>query len=262
VIYPFVVTMFYLISIKISNIYAAALYIVTVIGEEVCDCYIDLRQSKQSRRKELENNFRFLCKCTACVRGESTGVGPIGNRDGNKNDEDKNEKEVEWRESTIGIVKDEPGSTGRKEEVVSEVVSEDDCDRVLASRFEDESIDMIIEDRHTHALETLYSGLKILEKKENLSWSVRYLSSAHLNIYQILMHLKDSSEDSGNGSGVRKGREKRSRKEIIRAEVNDSDTVVKIEKHLKLAHFYNFLLQGPLCPETVNTRNLLTQHGF
>ena len=155
---------------------------------------------------------------------------------------------------------------GRKEKVVSEVVLEDDRDRVLASLFEDESIDMIIEDRHTHALETLYSGLKILEKKDNLLWSVRYLSSAHLNIFQVLLHMKDSSDDSGSGSGSRgggrNGREKRSRKEIVKAEVNDSDTAAKIEKHLKLAHSYNSLLQGPLCPDTVNTKNLLTLHGF
>jgi hypothetical protein len=144
---------------------------------------------------------------------------------------------------------------------VSEVVS-DDGDRVLASRFEDESIDLVVADRHTQALDMLQSGLKILEKKENLSWSVRYLSSAHLNIFQVLKHVKDGSDDSGIGNGARKGREKRSRKEAIRAEVNDSDIIVKIEKHLKLAHFYNFLLQGPLCPETVNTKNLLTQHGF
>ena len=150
--------------------------------------------------------------------------------------------------------------TGRKEKVVLE----DDRDRVLASLFEDESIDMIIEDRHTHALETLYSGLKILEKKDNLLWSVRYLSSAHLNIFQVLLHMKVSSDDSGSGSGGggRKGREKRSRKEIVKAEVNVSDTAARIEKHLKLAHSYNSLLQGPLCPETVNTKNLLTLHGF
>lgn len=35
-------------------------------GEELCDCYIDLRQSRTERRKELRELFRFDCNCSAC----------------------------------------------------------------------------------------------------------------------------------------------------------------------------------------------------
>ncbi len=41
-------------------------------GEELCDCYIELRQSTELRRKELQKHYRFLCTCAAC--GPPDGV--------------------------------------------------------------------------------------------------------------------------------------------------------------------------------------------
>ena len=35
-------------------------------GEELCDCYIELRQATELRRKELLKHYRFLCTCPAC----------------------------------------------------------------------------------------------------------------------------------------------------------------------------------------------------
>jgi hypothetical protein len=35
-------------------------------GEEICDCYIELRQNKTERRKELNRWYRFTCTCVAC----------------------------------------------------------------------------------------------------------------------------------------------------------------------------------------------------
>eukprot|EP01032_Pedospumella_encystans_P012452 gene12452-14406_t len=35
-------------------------------GEELSDCYIELRQSTELRRKELLKHYRFLCTCHAC----------------------------------------------------------------------------------------------------------------------------------------------------------------------------------------------------
>lgn len=43
------------------------------IGEEINDCYIDLRQDRQQRCKELSEYYRFLCQCPACsVDNESS----------------------------------------------------------------------------------------------------------------------------------------------------------------------------------------------
>lgn len=35
-------------------------------GEELCHSYIDLCQSTNQRRTELENNYGFLCTCQRC----------------------------------------------------------------------------------------------------------------------------------------------------------------------------------------------------
>lgn len=37
------------------------------VGEEINDCYIDLRQPRSARRKELFELYRFECNCPACA---------------------------------------------------------------------------------------------------------------------------------------------------------------------------------------------------
>lgn len=40
------------------------------VGEEINDCYIDLRQSTAKRRKDLQEYYRFECGCDACVAAD------------------------------------------------------------------------------------------------------------------------------------------------------------------------------------------------
>jgi hypothetical protein len=40
------------------------------VGEELCDCYIELRQTTEQRRKELYEYYRFVCTCPACGPAE------------------------------------------------------------------------------------------------------------------------------------------------------------------------------------------------
>jgi hypothetical protein len=37
------------------------------LGDEINDCYIDLRQTRQQRRKELMEYYRFHCSCPGCI---------------------------------------------------------------------------------------------------------------------------------------------------------------------------------------------------
>jgi hypothetical protein len=39
-------------------------------GEEINDCYIDLRRSREHRRQELQEYYRFDCMCAACSIGD------------------------------------------------------------------------------------------------------------------------------------------------------------------------------------------------
>ena len=40
------------------------------IGEEINDCYIELRQSTSFRKKDLQEYYRFECTCEACTRSD------------------------------------------------------------------------------------------------------------------------------------------------------------------------------------------------
>lgn len=40
-------------------------------GEEICDCYIELRQSKEDRQRELKKLYRFTCCCPSCELPEN-----------------------------------------------------------------------------------------------------------------------------------------------------------------------------------------------
>ena len=41
------------------------------IGEEINDCYIELRKGKHSRNRDLQEYFRFKCSCISCCGEES-----------------------------------------------------------------------------------------------------------------------------------------------------------------------------------------------
>jgi hypothetical protein len=135
----------------------------------------------------------------------------------------------------------------------SENENRDDNDRITAFTFEDSSIDLIIESNLNEALETLLNGLIILEKTENLVWSVRYLSSAHLSIYQLCCNLYENYDD--NIDQNKGGKRRRNN-----CDDKKNDILITIQKHIKLAHYYNVLLQGPLTPDSKNTNKLLKKY--
>ena len=43
-----------------------------MIGEEINDCYIELRRGKQARNQELRELFRFECSCFSCRLDDSS----------------------------------------------------------------------------------------------------------------------------------------------------------------------------------------------
>lgn len=44
------------------------------IGDEINDCYIELRRSRDDRRKELQQLFRFDCECLNCCLDAAEGA--------------------------------------------------------------------------------------------------------------------------------------------------------------------------------------------
>ena len=41
------------------------------IGDEINDCYIDLRQKKSDRKEHLLQYYRFVCECPACMQDDT-----------------------------------------------------------------------------------------------------------------------------------------------------------------------------------------------
>lgn len=148
---------------------------------------------------------------------------------------------------------------------------------MFASLFEDEGIDLIVAGQHSDALKVLLHGLSVLQKPCNIAWSIRYQAGAHLMVHQVLLHqLQHSSSNSGGYSdrrgntgtsrGCRSTMEKRSRSDKLKAEMEDAEreevAIALMRKHLQQAHLLNLQLQGPLCPETVNTDLLVRKYCF
>ena len=95
-------------------------------------------------------------------------------------------------------------------------------------------------------------------------------------VHQVLLHqLQHASSNSGYGDrrdnagtsrGCRSTLEKRSRSDKLKAEMEDAEreevAIALMRKHLHQAHLLNLQLQGPLCPETINTELLVKKYCF
>jgi hypothetical protein len=226
-------------------------------GEEICDCYIDLRQNRENRQKELLENFKFLCDCPACIRGSTDSVNST--YDSKIDDFEGDFKTIKDKSSNF----DQNFENCNNGSNINDNINDnnnyknndrDDNDRIFAFKFEDISIDLIIEKNLNKALEILLNGLINLEKIENLVWSVRYLSSAHLSIYQLCCNLYENYDNIDENKGGKRRRNNGDDKK--------NDVLIMIKKHIELAHYYNLLLQGPLTPDSINTTKLLKKCSF
>ena len=281
------------------------------VGEEICDCYIDLRQKKSDRQKELFENFRFLCSCTACSNGgvstedstysnhEVNGIGMgIENEMMDNGDENENEIESESENGrkctnkSIKLNKNATKNTTKNQSLTTsdskigskeDFMSDDDVSRLSAATFEDESIDAVCGGHPDLALKGLINGIKILENEMYVHWSIRYIASAHLGVYQILNKMNDEGYCSGkkscSGSGSGSGSYSASHSGSYSGSNNgsgigsgsvsgasgsgsDSDIHTQMKYHLSKAHMYNVRLQGTRTPDTVRTLALMKSHNF
>ena len=139
-------------------------------------------------------------------------------------------------------------------------VETDDRDRLFAADFEDQSIELVIKGDLPAAFELLLEGLSVLEKKNNLLWSARYLSGVHLNVYQVLLQLIECEGD--NNDSIGRGKRSRNSKPRKRDKLTTMYYSKMMEQQLRSAHDFNLKLQGPLCPESVNTQNLMEEHNL
>ena len=217
---------------------------------------------------ELDHQSSSTLECEVQGPLSTDDVSPDDKREVEKND-DVHIKLSNQKRNTCGHANgvDAIVSTSDKDEKHSSVEL-DDRDRLFAAEFEDQSIDHVIKGDLTAAFELLLEGLSVLEKKNNLLWSARYLSGVHLNLYQVLLQLIQDEEGNDNDNNNSKNkysggkRNRNSKPKRYRDKLSIWYYSELMEKHLRSAHSLNLMLQGPLCPETLNTQNLIEQHGL
>eukprot|EP01031_Cornospumella_fuschlensis_P024688 gene24688-29831_t len=136
-------------------------------GEEINDCYIDLRQTYSSRQKDLREHYRFTYPDriggNSDIKGDNTS-----NASSHRNTEDNREKLRAQRQI-------------------------DDKTRVLAANILDILTSLIEEDYIEEAYRQAIASYSTLSSQLHTRWSVRYLSEICLCIYNLAESLGDKS---------------------------------------------------------------------
>jgi len=149
------------------------------LGEEINDCYIDLRQTRDQRRCALLEIYRFTCECASCgvVDGPchpSSAVHEFEDASTTASRDDCNEGEVEASSETKMRMKS---------------CLEEDARRVRAATLDDLVISVAEDEGPDTALDVALESVRLLVDEQNLPWSVRYVPEAHINVYQIALIL-------------------------------------------------------------------------
>lgn len=195
------------------------------VGEEMNDCYIDLRQARSGRRKELLEYYRFFCTCAACGDGS----------DSSRADSDTDIVESLGIENLEG----EMTSTQQSSEVNEvhsqtpdalsmERIKRDDSLRTTAGDLFDRVVSYVeAEDGDcTSAIAYLTTVLTTLETAPSTLWSVRYLSEIYRHLHQLY---------TAQGARYRKA----------------------ARAALVTAYRYSVLLEGPRSPQSLSLQELV-----
>lgn len=120
-------------------------------GEEINDCYIDLRHPYKYRQSELQEYYRFECTCKACVRWLSD----ISFRD---TDDEIRQMCHDYQDLLIDRYLSPKGESGGESEIEG-------------------------------GLGYLNKLITSMESTDNILWSIRYLPEAYQTLYQLYTTL-------------------------------------------------------------------------
>lgn len=212
-------------------------------GEEINDCYIELRQPRRMRQEALRDIYRFDCACNACrtltdsdeiltphVFVNSTGcatnrTAACMNSEAQANSSSGNISNSSSIRSCSSPPKTQLTTRVASQLLTKEQMEQDDTMRRRAGEYSDIVLSMIGNDELASALDFTEDIIRKMSQPRYLLWSVRYLAEACLTAYQIC----DSIE----------GEEDRA------------------FKWLTEANKMNIMLQGAQSPESKRTTELL-----
>ena len=117
-----------------------------MIGEEINDCYIELRQSSKDRRKELMSLYRFKCLCKIC----------------SINDDDKDD----CREDYDKISKEKM----KKQKLREGIQIDDDRRRQRAVQLDEAIYEFLSMGEYNMAQDISIELIKLLEHTKSIGW--------------------------------------------------------------------------------------------
>ena len=121
-------------------------------GEEINDCYIELRQCTAQRRAALQEVYRFECECPACGAAQGSPA--------------------------------DPTAAANAAERTS-----DDARRVRALQLDDSILAAASDQSPAAALDIALDAVRLLTSHACAKWSTRYVADAHCTVYQLAMAL-------------------------------------------------------------------------
>ena len=121
-----------------------------IIGEEINDCYIELRQSRKDRRKELMSLYRFKCVCKIC----------------SINDEDDEDKHDDGDDGDG----DDKISKEMKKQKLRDIQIDDDRRRQRAMQLDEAIYEFLSMGEYNMAQDIGTELIKLLEHKKSIGW--------------------------------------------------------------------------------------------
>ena len=125
-----------------------------MIGEEINDCYIELRQSSKDRRKELMSLYRFKCLCKICSINDDDDDDDDDKDDGGGEDDDDDiiSKEMNKQKLREGIQID------------------DDRRRQRAMQLDEAIYEFLSMGEYNMAQDISIELIKLLEHTKSIGW--------------------------------------------------------------------------------------------
>ena len=121
-----------------------------MIGEEINDCYIELRQSSRDRRKELMSLYRFKCVCKIC----------------SINDEDDEDKHDDGDDGDG----DDKISKEMKKQKLRDIQIDDDRRRQRAMQLDEAIYEFLSMGEYNMAQDIGTELIKLLEHTKSIGW--------------------------------------------------------------------------------------------
>jgi hypothetical protein len=193
------------------------------VGEELNDCYIELRQTRAQRKALLSEFYRFQCDCAGCTGVVAVTSDNVSVSELTTDGLDLNSVATNTQSEASPIIHNAtPPSPSPAE--MERTLQEEDRLRTRVMEYTDVVVDLVEFDNTQTALDLAIQTTKQMMTPSAIRWSARYLAEAFLTVYQIALSM---------------------------------DIKPLAREYLQKAHDMNTQLTGERSPETKKTKQLL-----